>query len=65
MPKSARMTIELAELIKHYLRTRPDLYQHQIAALLRVNQGRVCEVKRGDWGPWKVEKNESDIQTST
>lgn len=36
----------MAAHIKFLLQTR-DLHQHQIAALVGVNQGRVSEVKNG------------------
>lgn len=46
MAKRTRMTRELAALIKKLAATT-DLYQHEIAATLGVNQGRVSEVLNG------------------
>lgn len=44
--KSSKMTPDLVKNIKELLST--DLYfQHQIAAIFGVNQGRVSEVKHG------------------
>lgn len=40
-----RLTQELAELI--WRRRREGLFQHQIAAELGINQGRVSEVLNG------------------
>ena len=40
------LTSEKAALIKQ-LAASTDLYQHQIAALVKVNQGRVSEVLSG------------------
>lgn len=51
---SPPLTAELASKIKHLL-SLGRYHQHQIAALLGVNQGRISEVKRGrrwpDVGP--------------
>lgn len=45
---SNKMTAELVKKIKELLGSR--LYhQHQIAAILKVNQGRISEVKNGRW----------------
>ena len=45
---SKKMTAELVRKIKKLLGTR--LYhQHQIAAIVEVNQGRISEVKNGQW----------------
>lgn len=43
---SPPLTAKLAATIK-YLRNTKGLYQHQIAALLEINQGRVSEVVTG------------------
>jgi predicted XRE-type DNA-binding protein len=49
MKKSERMTADKVKEIKFLLNT--GLYfQHQIAALANVNQGRVSEVKQGHYG---------------
>jgi len=42
---SPPLTAALAAKIKHLL--SGGLYQHQIAAVLGINQGRVSEVNRG------------------
>jgi predicted XRE-type DNA-binding protein len=42
-----KMTPEIAAWIKALHRDNPDLMQHQIAALVGQNQGRVCEVLTG------------------
>lgn len=47
---SPPVTREMAAHIK-YLLKRGDLYQQQIAALLRVNQGRITDVKQGKIHP--------------
>ena len=44
--KRSRLTPEIAGKIKK-LAAATDLYQHEIAALVRVNQGRVSEVLTG------------------
>jgi predicted XRE-type DNA-binding protein len=41
------LTEELAREIKRLAKLRPDLPQHDIAALLGLNQGRVSEVLNG------------------
>jgi predicted XRE-type DNA-binding protein len=46
MARRMRMTGELAALIKKLAATT-DLFQHEIAARLGVNQGRVSEVLSG------------------
>jgi len=46
MTKRTRMTGELAALIKK-LAVTTDLFQHEIAARLGINQGRVSEVLSG------------------
>ncbi|HEU0163192.1 MAG TPA: hypothetical protein VFQ69_12405 [Rhizomicrobium sp.] len=46
---SAPITPELATKIKHLL--GKGLYQHQIASLLGINQGRVSEVNTGKIHP--------------
>ncbi len=49
MKKSNRISPDLVRQIKELLQT--DLYyQHQIAAMVGVNQGRVSEVKHGHYG---------------
>lgn len=47
---SPPLTPEMAALIK-YLVVRIGLYQHQVAALLEINQGRVSEVMTGKRHP--------------
>jgi transcriptional regulator with XRE-family HTH domain len=47
---SPPVTAEMAAIIK-YLRVKLGLYQHQIAALLGINQGRVSEVMAGKRHP--------------
>lgn len=47
--RSSNMSRELIEKIKALLATG-KYYQHQIAALVGVNQGRVSEVKNGHYG---------------
>lgn len=42
-----KMTPAVAAMIKRLALQNPSLFQHQIAALLGVNQGRVSEVLRG------------------
>jgi predicted XRE-type DNA-binding protein len=49
MKKSSRMSPELVRQIKELLRSGL-YYQHQIAAMLGINQGRVSEVKHGLYG---------------
>lgn len=44
--RSPKVSPEMAAHIK-YLVTEQRLYQHQVAALCGINQGRVCEVMRG------------------
>lgn len=44
---STPMSAELAAEIIRLHRERPELHQHEIAALLRINQGRVSEVLSG------------------
>lgn len=46
MARRTRMSVELAALIKKLAATT-DLFQHEIAARLGVNQGRVSEVLSG------------------
>lgn len=46
MARRTRMTQELAALIKGLAATT-TLYQHEIAAKLGINQGRVSEVLTG------------------
>ena len=46
MARRKRMSVELAALIKKLAATT-DLFQHEIAAELGVNQGRVSEVLTG------------------
>ncbi len=48
MKKSNRMSPDLVRQIKDLLKTRL-YYQHQIAAMLGINQGRVSEVKHGHY----------------
>ncbi len=45
-PKRNRLTAEIAAYIKWLLQTT-TLFQHEIAAAVGLNQGRVSEVKRG------------------
>jgi transcriptional regulator with XRE-family HTH domain len=47
---SPPITAELASRIK-YMRNSHGLYQHQIAAALGINQGRVSEVLTGKRHP--------------
>lgn len=47
---SPAVSAELAAHIKFLLQRR-DLHQHQIAALVGVNQGRISEVKNGHTHP--------------
>jgi hypothetical protein len=42
---SPAVTPEMAAKIKHYLIT--DMAQHDIAAMFKINQGRVSEIKTG------------------
>jgi predicted XRE-type DNA-binding protein len=51
MKYSRPLTAELAAKIKRLAREE-DLYQHQIAALLEINQGRVSEVLSGKRFAW-------------
>lgn len=46
VPTRSRMTPALAAKIKHLAATT-SWYQHEIAAHLGINQGRVSEVLRG------------------
>ena len=43
---SRKMTVEMVKVIKELLASK-EYHQHQIAALVGVNQGRVSEVKQG------------------
>lgn len=45
---SKKMTAERVKRIKDLLNTR-HYHQHQIAAIVEVNQGRVSETKNGLW----------------
>jgi predicted XRE-type DNA-binding protein len=47
--KSNRMNNETIKKIKELLK-EDKYYQHQIAAIVGVNQGRVSEVLHGHWG---------------
>lgn len=47
---SPPVTAEMATKIR-YLKKAKKLYQHQIAALLEINQGRVSEVLTGKRNP--------------
>jgi predicted XRE-type DNA-binding protein len=47
--RSPHITAELAAIIKHALLR--GLFQHQIAAILGINQGRVSEIKTGKFFP--------------
>lgn len=47
---SPSVTPEMAALIK-FLVKRIGLYQHQVAAILKINQGRVSEVITGKRHP--------------
>lgn len=44
--RAPRLTADMAALIKRFA-LDTDLLQHEIAALLRLNQGRVSEVLSG------------------
>ncbi len=46
---SNKMNPALIAQIKRLLATK-EYHQHQIAAMLGVNQGRISEVKNGFWG---------------
>lgn len=46
MRKHIRLTAELAARIKR-IAQETDLFQHEIAAMLNINQGRVSEVLSG------------------
>lgn len=48
-PKTSKMSEEMVLKIKELL-AAGNLFQHQIAAALNINQGRVSEVKNGHWG---------------
>ena len=41
------LTFAMAKEIKRIHRERPELYQHEIAAIIGLNQGRVSEVLNG------------------
>jgi predicted XRE-type DNA-binding protein len=43
---SPKVSPEMAAHIRFLIKER-GLYQHQAAALLGLNQGRICEVMRG------------------
>ena len=45
-PKRRRLNAQIAAHIKWLLATT-TMFQHEIAALLGINQGRVSEVKNG------------------
>lgn len=45
---SKKMTAEMVKKIKDLLATR-QYHQHQIAAIVEVNQGRISETKKGLW----------------
>lgn len=45
-PERRYLTAALAAYIKHLLKTT-TLFQHEIAAAVGLNQGRVSEVKNG------------------
>lgn len=47
--RSTKLTPELVRQIKELLQSGL-YYQHQIAAMLGVNQGRISEVKNGQYG---------------
>ncbi len=47
--RSSSMTPEMVERIKALL-AEGNYFQHQIAAILDVNQGRISEVKNGIYG---------------
>lgn len=47
MTKPLLLTAQVAAWIKALHRDQPLLKQHQIAALVGQNQGRVCEVLTG------------------
>lgn len=56
MPKpSSKMTPDLVQMIKDLLQSR-QYHQHQIAAIVGVNQGRISETKRGQWD-WLITQN--------
>ena len=56
---SNSMSSAIVAEIKRMLATG-QYYQHQIAALLGINQGRVSETKKGEWD-WML--NLHDKQT--
>ena len=45
---SRKMTADLVKMIKGLLATN-QYHQHQIAAIVEVNQGRISEVRSGKW----------------
>lgn len=45
-PKRTKLTAELAAYIKWLLQTK-TMFQHEIAALVGINQGRISEIKNG------------------
>lgn len=47
---SPKVTPEMAAQIKFLLK-KNELHQHEIAALMGVNQGRISEVKNGNRHP--------------
>lgn len=56
---SPAVTPEMAALIKHLVQ-KIGLYQHQVAALLGLNQGRVSEVMTGKRHP-TIEPNQGSF----
>lgn len=44
--RSPKVSREMAAHIKYLMQSR-GLYQHQVAALVGVNQGRISEIMRG------------------
>ena len=47
MRKPKKLTPESAAYIKWYLKNKVEMFQHEIAAAVGYNQGRVSEVKQG------------------
>jgi predicted XRE-type DNA-binding protein len=47
---SARLSPEMAAHIRYLIKDQ-GLFQHQVAALLEINQGRVSEVMKGQHFP--------------
>jgi len=56
---SKKMTANEVLMIKNLLATR-QYHQHQIAAIIQVNQGRVSETKNGHYD-WLLPKADNQI----